>query len=54
MSFNDEFKITRGIKMGVNLKAQRQDNPYDATWVLDAARKSNGGGKSEPLAVAGG
>jgi TonB-linked SusC/RagA family outer membrane protein len=39
LSFNDEFKITRGIKMGVNVKAQRQDNPYDATWVLDAARK---------------
>ena len=25
--------------MGINLNATRQENPYDATWVLDAARK---------------
>jgi TonB-linked SusC/RagA family outer membrane protein len=39
LSFNDEVKVTRGIKIGVNLNASRQHNPYDATWVLDAARK---------------
>ncbi len=39
LSFNDEFRVTNGIKMGVNLNASRTNNPYDATWVLDAARK---------------
>jgi TonB-linked SusC/RagA family outer membrane protein len=39
LSLNDEFKITKSIKIGVNLNASRQHNPYDATWVLDAARK---------------
>lgn len=39
LSFNDEFKLNKAIKMGFNLKGQRQQNPYDATWVLDAARK---------------
>jgi TonB-linked SusC/RagA family outer membrane protein len=39
LALNDEFKITKSIKIGVNLNVSRQHNPYDATWVLDAARK---------------
>jgi TonB-linked SusC/RagA family outer membrane protein len=39
MSLNDEFKITKGIRIGFNLNAARQNAPYDATWILDAARK---------------
>lgn len=39
LSFSDEFKLNKAIKLGVNLNASRQNNPYDATWVLDAARK---------------
>jgi TonB-linked SusC/RagA family outer membrane protein len=39
ISLADEFRISKGIKLGVNLNASRQNNPYDATWVLDAARK---------------
>jgi TonB-linked SusC/RagA family outer membrane protein len=39
LSLSDEFKLTKGIKIGANLNASRQNNPYDATWVLDAARK---------------
>jgi TonB-linked SusC/RagA family outer membrane protein len=35
----DELKLNKFIKMGINFNASRQDNPYDATWVLDAARK---------------
>lgn len=38
-SFSDEFKISKAIKMGVNINASRQQNPYDATTVLDDARK---------------
>ena len=39
LSLADEFRLSRAIKLGVNLNASRQNNPYDATWVLDAARK---------------
>jgi TonB-linked SusC/RagA family outer membrane protein len=39
LALSDEFKINRNIKIGVNLAASRQRNPYDAGWVLDAARK---------------
>ncbi|MCR6722258.1 MAG: TonB-dependent receptor [Chitinophagaceae bacterium] len=39
ISFNDELRINRNIKVGINFNASRQNNPYDATWVLDAARK---------------
>lgn len=39
LSLNDEVKLNKNIKVGVNLYASRQNNPYDATWVLDAARK---------------
>ena len=39
LSLNDEFRLSKAIRIGVNLNASRQHNPYDATWVLDAARK---------------
>ncbi|MGZ5218915.1 MAG: SusC/RagA family TonB-linked outer membrane protein, partial [Chitinophagaceae bacterium] len=39
ISLSDEFKVSKTIKLGLNLNASRQKNPYDATWVLDAARK---------------
>lgn len=38
-SFNDELKVNKAIKVGVTMNGSRQHNPYDATWVLDAARK---------------
>lgn len=38
-SLNDELKLNKNIKVGVNLNVSRQNNPYNATWVLDAARK---------------
>ena len=39
ISISDELKLSKNIKVGVNINASRQNNPYDATWVLDAARK---------------
>jgi TonB-linked SusC/RagA family outer membrane protein len=39
VSFADEYKINSAIKVGLTLNATRLDNPYDAGWVLDAARK---------------
>ena len=39
VSMNDEFNITKNIKIGTNIDVSRQHNPYDATWVLDDARK---------------
>ena len=36
---NDEFSINKNIKLGTNIAVSRQHNPYDATWVLDDARK---------------
>ena len=39
LSMADEFKISKAIKIGVNLNVSRQHNPYGADWVLDAARK---------------
>jgi TonB-linked SusC/RagA family outer membrane protein len=39
MSLADELKLNKAIKVGVTMNVQRQNNPYDATWVLDAARK---------------
>ncbi|MFL5787042.1 MAG: SusC/RagA family TonB-linked outer membrane protein, partial [Flavisolibacter sp.] len=39
LSINDEFKLSNAIRIGFNLNGSRQQNPYDATWVLDAARK---------------
>jgi TonB-linked SusC/RagA family outer membrane protein len=38
-AFNDELKVTKGIKVGFNLNAIRQKNPYNATFVLNDARK---------------
>lgn len=39
LSLNDEFKVSKAIKMGLNLNISRQKNPFDATSVLDDARK---------------
>jgi len=39
VSMNDEFSVTKDIKLGANIDVSRQHNPYDATWVLDDARK---------------
>jgi TonB-linked SusC/RagA family outer membrane protein len=39
LSFGDEFKVNKAIKIGINFNASRQNNPYDATSVLDNARK---------------
>lgn len=39
LSFTDEFKVSKAIKVGVVLNSSRQENPYDATAVLDDARK---------------
>lgn len=39
LSFSDEFKISKAIKVGVIFNSSRQQNPYDATAVLDDARK---------------
>jgi len=39
LAFSDEFKLNKAIKLGFNLNASRQHNPYDATFVLDDARK---------------
>ncbi|GAB3014430.1 TonB-dependent receptor [Niabella terrae] len=39
LSLSDEFKVTDNIKIGVNLIASRQNNPYDVGNILDDARK---------------
>ncbi|MCW3092574.1 MAG: TonB-dependent receptor [Ferruginibacter sp.] len=39
LSLSDELKVSKAIKLGVNLNVSRQKNPYDATAVLDDARK---------------
>ncbi|MDB5250239.1 MAG: TonB-dependent receptor, partial [Segetibacter sp.] len=39
ISINDEVTLSKAIKVGVNFNQSRQNLPYDATWVLDAARK---------------
>ena len=39
LSFADEFKISKFIKVGVNFNASRQNNPFGAGSVLDDARK---------------
>lgn len=39
MNFNDEFKVNKFIKIGVSLNFSRQHNPYDASNILDNARK---------------
>jgi TonB-linked SusC/RagA family outer membrane protein len=39
LAFSDEFRLNKAIKLGLNLNASRQNNPYDATGILDEARK---------------
>ncbi|MBC7851513.1 MAG: SusC/RagA family TonB-linked outer membrane protein, partial [Chitinophagaceae bacterium] len=39
LSFADEFKVNKNIKLGITFNGSRQENPYDATGVLDEARK---------------
>ena len=39
LSLSDEFKVSKAIKLGINLNASRQNNPWDATEVLNNARK---------------
>jgi TonB-linked SusC/RagA family outer membrane protein len=39
LSISDEVKLSKGIRLGFNLNAVRQENPYNATGVLDQARK---------------
>jgi TonB-linked SusC/RagA family outer membrane protein len=39
LSFSDEFKINKAIKIGLNLNSSRQNNPFNAQQVLDDARK---------------
>jgi len=39
ITINDEVKVKDFLKLGFNLNASKQDNPYGASWVLDAARK---------------
>ncbi len=39
LSFSDELKLSKNIKVGFNFNGTRQRLPYGATWVLDAARK---------------
>ncbi|HET9745225.1 MAG TPA: SusC/RagA family TonB-linked outer membrane protein, partial [Chitinophagaceae bacterium] len=38
-SLTDEFRLSKGIRVGFNFNGVRQHNPYNATWILDAARK---------------
>ncbi len=39
LSFSDELKVTKSLKLGLILNTSRQNNPYNATSVLDNARK---------------
>ncbi|MBL0356441.1 MAG: TonB-dependent receptor [Chitinophagaceae bacterium] len=39
VSIADEFKLNKAIKFGVNLNVTREIKPYDATAILDDARK---------------
>jgi TonB-linked SusC/RagA family outer membrane protein len=39
LSVADEVKVNKFLKLGFNINASKQDNPYGASWVLDAARK---------------
>jgi TonB-linked SusC/RagA family outer membrane protein len=39
LSFSDEFKINKAVKIGINLNSSRQNNPFGAGSVLDDARK---------------
>ncbi len=39
INISDELKVNSWLKMGFNLNVNKQNNPYGAGWVLDAARK---------------
>jgi TonB-linked SusC/RagA family outer membrane protein len=39
LSFADEYKVNKAVRVGVNFATTRKENPYDATGVLDDARK---------------
>ncbi|MDE3212532.1 MAG: SusC/RagA family TonB-linked outer membrane protein, partial [Bacteroidota bacterium] len=39
LSFNDEMKVTKNIRVGANVTAVRQHDPYDATNILNEARQ---------------
>lgn len=39
LSFNDEFKLNKNIKVGIVFNTSRLENPYDAGSKLDDARK---------------
>lgn len=39
LSFGDEMKLNKNIKLGVNLNVSRQRNPYDAGSILNEARQ---------------
>lgn len=39
LTITDELKVNKFLKLGFNINTVKQDNPYGASWVLDAARK---------------
>ncbi len=39
LTLSDEIKVNNFLKLGFNINTVKQDNPYGASWVLDAARK---------------
>ncbi len=39
LTLSDEIKVNKFLKLGFNINTVKQDNPYGASWVLDAARK---------------
>ncbi|HEX5150520.1 MAG TPA: SusC/RagA family TonB-linked outer membrane protein [Parafilimonas sp.] len=39
IAINDEFKVAKWLKLGFVLNTARTNNPYDATQILDEARK---------------
>lgn len=39
LSVSDEVKLSKALKVGFNLNTMRQVNPYNATYILDQARK---------------
>jgi TonB-linked SusC/RagA family outer membrane protein len=39
LNLSDEVKLNKALKIGANIVLSRQHNPYDATGILDEARK---------------
>lgn len=39
LSVSDDVKLSKALKVGFNLNTMRQVNPYNATYILDQARK---------------